>query len=346
MRTKNSHNVRIYFYLAALGVGIILLSILIFSKPTPVYEEKIIPVLGTYVRLNVAGDKVSPDVLINMAERELYRIHNKYSANVENSIVWELNKNGKVKVDEETLFLFQSTINYAMITGGAFDPTIRPLLALWGFDDVNSEKRVPSQEEINNVLSYVDYRFINIDEKNMEVSFLKEGVQVDLGGIAKGYAIDLVIQRIRAVDPNATGFIDAGGDVGIIGPKFGEVAWVIGIRDPFSNDTFKSMDTIYLTDGMVATSGDYERFFVQNGTKYHHIIDPQTGYPAQGIASVTVIAPNATAADAFATALFVLGFDNPALEYFTNFGIQAMIVSNNGEIRETSGFNYFREKLN
>ncbi len=158
-----------------------------------------------------------------------------------------------------------------------------------GFDDEFSTKRVPTQEEINEALSYVDYRFIDIDKDNMQVSLLKEGVEVDLGAIAKGYAVDLVIQRIREVDPKATGFIDAGGDIGIIGPKFKELAWVIGIRDPFSDEYFTSIDTIYLTNGGVATSGNYERYFISDGIKYHHIIDPQTGYPATGAVSVTVI---------------------------------------------------------
>jgi len=342
---KNRNNVRLYIYLIALGVGIVLLSLLIFSKPTPVYEEKEFPVLGTIVRVKVAGDKVSTNVLLNVAERELYRIHNKFSPNVEGSVVKKLNEERSVIFDEETLFLFQASINYSIITGGAFDPTIRPLLELWGFDDVNSKKRVPSQEEINEKLKMVDYRFINIDEDKKEISLLKDGVKVDLGGIAKGYAIDLVIQKIKEIDPNATGFVDAGGDIGIIGPKFGELAWVIGIRDPFSNDSLKPIDTIYLTNGAVVTSGDYERFFIQDGKKYHHILDPEDGYPADNASSVTVIAEKAMIADAFSTALFVLGYDNPALEYFTNFGVQAMLISPTGESTETSGFDYFREKL-
>ncbi|MBL5981486.1 thiamine biosynthesis protein ApbE [Petrotoga sp. 8T1HF07.NaAc.6.1] len=345
MRQKNMHSLRVYLYIAALGVGVLLLSLLLFSKPTPVYEEKEFPVLGTIVRVKVAGDKVSSNVLLNTAEQELYRLHNKFSPNVEGSIIQKLNTDRKVEVDEEGLFLFQATYNYAVITGGAFDPTVRPLLKLWGFDDINSPKKVPIQEEINRTLENVDYRFIKIDEEKREISLLKDGVEVDLGGIAKGYAIDLVIQKIKEIDPGATGFVDAGGDIGIIGPKFGELAWVIGIRDPFSQDVLKSIDTIYLTSGAVATSGDYERFFIEDGKKYHHILDPEDGYPAGNASSVTVIAEKAMIADVFSTALFVLGYDNPALDYFTDFGIQALIISPTGESTETSGFDYFREKM-
>jgi len=345
LRKKSGRSIRLYIYIAAIAVGVVLLSLLIFSKPTPVYNEKIFPSLGTVIRVNLAGDKVSSDVLINIAEKEFLRIHNKYSPNVQDSLVSILNQNGTVTVDEEALFLFQSAYNYAALTGGAFDPTVRPLIKLWGFDDEFSTKRVPTQEEINEALSYVDYRFIDIDKDNMQVSLLKEGVEVDLGAIAKGYAVDLVIQRIREVDPKATGFIDAGGDIGIIGPKFKELAWVIGIRDPFSNEYFTSIDTIYLTNGGVATSGNYERYFISDGIKYHHIIDPQTGYPATGAVSVTVISENVMIADVFSTALFVLGYDNPALEHFTDFGIQALVISPTGESTKTSGFDYFREKI-
>jgi len=345
LRKKSGRGIRPYLYIAAIAVGIIILGWLIFSKPVPVYQEKIFSSLGTVVRVNLAGDKVSSEVLVNIAEKEFSRIHNKYSPNTEGSLIYILNEKGKVKVDEEALFLFQSAVNYAALTGGAFDPTVRPLIKLWGFDDEFSTKRVPTQEEINQALSYVNYRFINIDKENMEVSFLKDGVEIDLGAIAKGYAIDLVIQRIREVDPKASGFIDAGGDIGIIGPKFKELPWVIGIRDPFSQDYFSAIDTIYLTNGGVATSGDYERYFISEGIKYHHILDPKTGYPARDAVSVTVISENAMTADIFSTALFVLGYENPALEYFTNFGIQALIISPTGERIETSGFNYFREKI-
>ncbi|MGM0639898.1 MAG: FAD:protein FMN transferase [Thermotogota bacterium] len=345
MRVKRNKNLTIYIYVGILIVGIGLIIFLIGSKPKPTYSDRVYDVLGTVVNIKVAGDKVSAETLLDIAGKELDRIHNKFSTNVESSIVNQLNEKGAIQVDEESMFLFQSSLNLAQITGGAFDPTIRPIIKLWGFDDSEAKKRVPSKEEIEDSLDEVSYKFVEIDEKNSTISFLKEDVQIDLGGIAKGYAVDRVIKRIKQVDPNASGFIEAGGDVGVIGPKNNNLPWIIGVRDPFSTNPYNYIEKIYLKNGSVVTSGNYERYFMQDGKRYHHLIDPDTGYPARGVASVTVIADSAMIADAYSTALFILGFDNPALDYYEEeFGVQVYIMSNENEIRQTDGFDYFKDK--
>jgi len=345
VRVKRNKNLTIFIYIGILIVGIGLIVFLISSKPKPTYSDRVYDVLGTVVNIKVAGEKVSAETLLDIAGKELDRIHNKFSTNVESSVVNQLNENGEIQVDEESLFLFQSSLNLAQITGGAFDPTIRPVIKLWGFDDSEAKKRVPSEDEIMEELDLVSYKFVEIDEKNSTVSFVKQGVQIDLGGIAKGYAVDRVIKRIKQVDPSASGFIEAGGDVGVIGPKYNSLPWVIGLRDPFSTNPYNYIEKIYLKTGSVVTSGNYERYFMQDGERYHHLIDPDTGYPARGVASVTVIADSAMIADAYSTALFILGFDNPALDYYEEeFGVQAYLVSKENEIRQTDGFDYFKDK--
>ena len=343
MWEKNNKVLKSIFSIALL-VSLSLILFLILSKPKPQYKEKVVSTLGTIIKIYISGEKVSTDTLLDISEKELQRLNQKFSANVEGSVVYRLNKNDEVECDEEALFLFQAALNTAKISGDAFDPTIRPLMKLWGFDDANSTKQVPSNEAIKTTLKYVNYRYVKIDQKKNKVYLLKKGVEIDLGGIAKGYAVDKVIERIKGIDPNATGFIDAGGDIGIIGPKYGNLPWAIGIRDPFKKGMYSSIGTLYLYSGAVATSGNYERFFIKDGVRYHHLIDPKTGYPSNKAVSSTVIAKKVMTADAFATTLFILGYDNPSLEYFTNFGIQAYIISPTGEGTKTSGFDYFMEK--
>ncbi|HPX15564.1 MAG TPA: FAD:protein FMN transferase [Petrotogaceae bacterium] len=347
MRTKDFSSISksTVLIFSMLGISLILVLFIIFSKPLPTYEKTEIFSLGTYVRIYIAGGKVSSKSLLKIAEKEIERLYAKYSSNIPSSVVYQLNEKREIECDEESLFLFQAAVNVSKITGDSFDPTLRPVLMLWGFDDVNSSKRVPSSYEIEQVLPFVSYKFIDIDSKNRKIKLLKEGVTVDLGGISKGFIVDRVIDRIKEIDPKATGFIDAGGDIGIIGPKFGNRPWQIGIRDPFSSDPAKLIDTLYIYSGAVATSGNYERYFIQNGTLYHHIIDPKTGYPAGNCRSCTVVSDKVMTADAYATGLFVLGIDNPALEYFTKFGVQAYLIDNTGKTAETSGFEYFRNKV-
>ncbi|SDC60809.1 FAD:protein FMN transferase [Geotoga petraea] len=345
MRVKGDRNLTIFVYIGILIVGIGLIIFLVTSKPTPTYSDRMYDVLGTVVNIRVAGDKVSSETLLDIAGKELDRIHNKFSTNVESSVVNQLNKNGSLKLDEESLFLFQSSLNLAQITGGAFDPTIRPIIKIWGFDDTKAQKQVPTQKQIEKNLEKVSYKLVEINEEKSTIKFLKEGMEVDLGGIAKGYAVDRVIKRIKQIDPYASGFVEAGGDVGVIGPKNNNLSWVIGLRNPFSSNPYDSVEKIYLKSGAVVTSGNYERYFVEDDVRYHHLIDPKTGYPARGLASVTVISESAMIADAYSTALFIMGFDNPALDYYEEeFGVQSYLISTDNDIRMSDGFDYFLNK--
>ncbi|PWJ95240.1 thiamine biosynthesis lipoprotein [Oceanotoga teriensis] len=342
MWKKGNGNVKNILYITFFLIAVFLLAFIIFYKPKPTYSDKQMDVLGTIVRVRVSGEKVSSSTLLDIAEKEFQRLHNKFSANIEESVVNQLNEKRELIMDEESLFLIKSSINISKMTGDAFDPTLRPVLKLWGFDDVESPKQVPNSEELKKTLELVNYRYIEIEGNKVKLT--KPGVKIDLGGIAKGYSVDMVIHRIKELDPKATGFIDAGGDIGIIGPKYGNLPWAIGIRDPFNTTQYTNIDIIYLYDGAIATSGDYERYFIENDKKYHHLIDPKTGYPANDAVSTTVIADDLMNADAFATAAFILGINNPSLDYFTNFGLQVFIIGKDKSTKETQGFDYFREK--
>ncbi len=192
--------------------------------------------------------------------------------------------------------------------GGAFDPTVGPLMALWGFRGT-TRTQPPDEAEIAAARARVDWRAIRLDtlpDGTSAASLACTDMALDLGGIAKGYAVDCAFDRLRATQE--TDFlINLGGNIRACGtPGAGRDGWRIGVRDPFRRDGL--LGTVTLADGeAVATSGNYERFVELAGTRYAHIIDPRSGRPVRGMAGVTVLAPTAAAADALSTTLFVLG---------------------------------------
>ena len=187
-------------------------------------------------------------------------------------------------------------------SGGAFDPTAEPLMRLWGF--YRGEGRLPAQAQIDSARALVG-RYRHIGETRSLVKEL-EGTSFDLGGIAKGYAIDRAAEALRALGiENA--LIDLGGNLFCMGAPPGRETWRVGVRDPQDKDRLFAV--LQTTDRAVATSGSYERYVIIDGRRYGHIMNPSTGRPAEGLLSVTVLAANATLADGLSTALFVAGFE-------------------------------------
>ncbi|MBN2416164.1 FAD:protein FMN transferase [bacterium] len=185
-------------------------------------------------------------------------------------------------------------------TGGAFDPTLGRVKDLWPF--TTPDPAPPDTAAVRSVLAFTGYRHLGIRGDTLSTS--RPGMELDLGGIAKGRAIDLAVSSLREAGISA-GIVDAGGDLRIFGTPPRKPFWNIGIRDPRSGGEI--FGVITTGEAAVATSGDYERFFIYNGKRYHHLLDPATGFPAAGTASVTIIAPSALEADAYATAVFIMG---------------------------------------
>ncbi|KAF2956756.1 FAD:protein FMN transferase [Marinitoga sp. 38H-ov] len=341
MLKRNTNNFLKYkgiLYIIILIISISLILFFVFHKPLPKYYSKKDFAMGTWVNVVVSGEKIDSEKLADIAFDEMSRIEKKFSKTIENSVISKLNKERSIIADKETLFLIKAAINYADLTGSAFDPTVGELIKIWGFDDINNEKRIPTQDEIKTALEGVSYKFIKIEGD--KISLLNDKTKIDLGGIAKGYAVDMAVQKIKELDPNATGFIDAGGDIGIIGPKFGKFPWVIGIRDP-DKGPYDIKEQIYLKEGAIVTSGNYERFFVKDGVKYHHLLDPKTGYPANYFKSVTIISDNAMKADAMSTAIFILGDKLIGLDSMTKYGIQIYGINSENKVIKTTGFEYY-----
>ncbi|MCM8781167.1 MAG: FAD:protein FMN transferase [Candidatus Omnitrophica bacterium] len=254
--------------------------------------------MGTYVEV------VSPEKrAIPIAFEEIKKIENLLSKYKEDSEIARLNKYGSLKVSPQTLDVLKIAKNFWLVTDGAFDITVGPLVKLWGFMD--RKYHLPEQDEISKALDFVGMDKISINEKENMVKLKNLGMQIDLGGIAKGYAVDSAVKRLRENGIKSC-LINAGGDIYCLGDNFGS-PWRVAIQHP---DREGFLDYLYLKDRAVATSGNYEQYFIKADKRYTHIFNPKTGYPVDlDISSVTVIASDCTTADALATAIFVLGKD-------------------------------------
>jgi FAD:protein FMN transferase len=207
-----------------------------------------------------------------------------------------------VRVPKELYDVLQTALHVSHLTSGAFDPTWAALGDLWRFDGAGPQ-RLPPPEEVERRRTLVGYRQLVLGPADRTAFLERRGARIGLGGIAKGYIAEaaanfLVARGVHDVLVAASGDMTARG-------RNGDRPWTIAIRDP--RDPSAAQATVTLEDESISTSGDYERFVVIDGRRYHHIIDPSTGYPATGTASVTVIAPHGAVADALATGLFVLG---------------------------------------
>ena len=280
----------------------------------------------------------------NAAEEEIYRLDSLLSRTNEASKVSLLNNaEGKmVPVGVALCDLIQTAATYTELTDGAFDITIAPVVSAWGF--TTDHYQVPEQEELEELLTHVGMEHVQLSGKSSasagyENASLDPGTQIDMGGIAKGYASDRFQEHQI---PQA--LISLGGNVLAWGSKPNGSAWRVGIQDPNApSDPNAYVGILQLTDAFAVTSGSYERFFEQDGVTYHHIIDPSTGYPAQnGLVSVTVVADaaqgNGTMCDALSTALFVMGREK-ALDFWRSGAcdFEMILVDEDGLVTVTAG---------
>lgn len=212
-----------------------------------------------------------------------------------------------VSVSNHTTRVLEIAKHYAEVSDGCFDVTIAPLVRLWGFSGGKERHEVPALDVLAKSLELVGSNHLTLNADDGTAFLAREGMQVDLGGVAKGYAVDVAWNALtHSGAENA--IIDLGGNMRCIGKPANAGTWRIGIRHPFQRD--RIVGVVNLPSGMaVATSGHYERFVEINGKRYAHIIDPRTGSPVEGMAGVTVVSSSAVEADAMSTALFVLGVE-------------------------------------
>ncbi|MBQ9673923.1 MAG: FAD:protein FMN transferase [Ruminococcus sp.] len=267
--------------------------------------------MDTYMNLTAYGKNA--DEAVDQAQKRVEELDKLLSTGEKNSEVSLLNKNRKAKLSEETFSLTEQSLYFYKLTDKAFDPAIYPIMKLWGFTDHNY--KVPDTNSIKSTLKYIDASKISIDKKTSTVILDGEGMEVDFGGIAKGYTSSQIIEIFKSCGIKS-GKVNLGGNVHLLGKKQDGSDWSIGIQNPNSTDDF--LGILKASDTAVITSGGYERNFEENGTVYHHIIDPSTGYPANnGLTSVTIISQNGTLADALSTSLFVMGTEK-AQDFWKN----------------------------
>jgi thiamine biosynthesis lipoprotein len=291
-------------------------------------------IMGTRITVELwADDQAQADRAIDAVLTELRHIDESMSTYKPTSEVSQVNAraaDGPMRISKELFDLLTTAKEYSVITDGAFDITYASVGYMYDF-----RKHIhPDEAQIAQALPAVNYRHVLLDAKNQTVQFSQKGVRIDLGGIAKGYSVDRGIDVLKSLGITRA-YVSAGGDSRIIGDRFGK-PWIVGIRDPRKGPG-EVIARIPLVDAAMSTSGDYERFFEENGVRYHHIIDPHTGHSASKVRSATVIGPYATRTDGLSKTAFVLGPEK-ALEIYNRLDdIDAIIVKLDGTIVYSKG---------
>lgn len=299
------------------------------------YKRKI-SMLGSPFEITVvAKDSVEAKKYIDLAIAEVKRIENQISDWIPTTQISLVNKNAgiqAVKVDSEVFDLVERAIKISEITEGAFDITYASMDKIWKFD--GSMTSMPSEEMIKKSVAKIGYKNIVLDKSNQTIFLKLVGMKLGLGGIGQGYIADKV-KDVLLANGCKSGIVNVSGDINAWGRQSNNKQWTVGIINPMNKN--KVFATFPLENSAVETSGSYEKFVVFNGIRYSHIIDPRTGYPAQGVVSVSVFAKQTEIADALATGIFVLGVE-VGLDLVNQLkGIECIIVDDKGKIHASKG---------
>ena len=287
----------------------IVLAIVLIVKPnTAVQFNSTQFLMNSFVQVSFNGknaEKAGREVFT-----ELKAFENEISMHINGSLISQINTNAgiqPVKLNDRALYIVSQSKKYSQLSNGLFDITIAPVVTEWGITSENP--KVPSKEKLNELLALVDYHDIIIDEANKTAMLARKGQSIDLGAVAKGYACDIV-REIAQKHKITSGFVSVGGNTVIIGKKPDGSDYNIGLRDPNGDET-QYILSLNFPDRTMATSGAYERFFIdENGNRYHHIIDPRTGYPAESdLLSVSVISKSGILTDILSTTFFIEGLE-------------------------------------
>ncbi len=263
--------------------------------------------MGSAYSVVVYGeDRTRMEEAVDAAFEEVHRLDQMLSNYKPESELSEVNRKAgeqAVPVTREMYDLLAACVEYSRASEGAFDITVGPLMKVWGF--YKGTGRLPHRAEVRGALERVGYRNIVLDGANRTVRFSKPGVELDPGGIGKGYAVDRMVEVLKQYGIQ-TAFVSASGSsIYGLGAPPGEKGWKVQIRDP--KDEKKTVADVYLKDESMSTSGNYEKFFRAEGRVYSHIMDPRTGWPAQGVLSVSAVTPRTIDSEAWTKPLFVNG---------------------------------------
>lgn len=293
--------------------------------------------LGTVVEIQIREtDQSKADSAISKAFKEIKRIDNLFSTFKEESPVWEINNSIDtiISIDTEIYNLLVLCDSVTKLSDGCFDVSLNNLWKVWGFD--TQSFRLPDKSEIDSALVFSGWNNIKLINHNKIIK--RRNVGLNFGAIAKGYAVDKAIDALKNFGINSA-LVNAGGEVKVMGND-----WKVGVQHP--RNTKELIEIVNLSDNSIATSGDYEQYFEVDEVRYHHLLNPRTGYPSTGIQSVSIINKSNAFADALATAVFVMGLNDGMRLIESLDDTEAMIVDEKGEIFYSSKFSNFLESEN
>ncbi len=307
------------------------------DKPLQVQRTQFL--LGTLVEITVRdSESTQAQRAITRAFQEIRRIESLMSSYLPESEVSRINRQAggeSVTVSREVVEVIRSGIHWGARSQGSLDITLGPIVDLWNFDEEVLE--IPDPVKVKQSLQLVDYNKVEIDGQSIRLP--QKGMVLQLGSIAKGFAVDRAIETLKS-NGIQQALINAGGDLRVLGNGGNGTPWKIGLQHPRKLDELTA--SFELNNQSVATSGDYQKFFMHGGKRYHHILNPATGLPARESVSATVIGPNAMVADALATAVFVLG-PNKGIDLLNSLEEwEGLVIGKNQKQYLSKGFGHLK----
>ena len=320
------------------SVLILMISLMLAScdKKEQVYSKDAF-MMGTVINLKYYGK--NGEKAIEESINRISEIEKEMSLNIEDSEICDVNENAGVKpikVSDDVFKVVEKSLYYGELSGGALDISIRPVDALWSIGSDN--ERVPENKEIKKALQSVDYKNIELDSDNNTVFLKNKSMAIDLGSIAKGYTADELVNILKKYNVDRA-FINLGGNLYVHGGKENNQPLNIGIQDP-KGDKGEYFGVLKVEDKSVVTSENYERYFIEDGKRYHHIMDPKTGYPSEnGVISTTIISDKSIDDDALSTSTYVLGVEK-GMELINSIeGVDAIFVTDDNKVYTSKGIN-------
>lgn len=293
--------------------------------------------LDTIIEIKIYNPDDNSEEIIDKAIGKITELEQLLSVHIEGSDIWNLQKNAgvqPVKVLDETLEVIQLSIEHSELTNGVFDITIGPLVDLWAIDP--PEGYIPTEEELETILPKVDYEKLIINEGNKTVFLEDEGMIANLGAIAKGYIADEV-KEVLIENGVENAIINLGGNVLLVGGRPDNTSFKIGIQDP-NSERGRYLGVVSAEDISIVSSGDYERYFEVEGNRYHHILNPITGYPADNeLRQVNILSENSALGDGLSTSVFLMGLEDGMALVESMDNIEAIFLTKDNKIYLSSG---------
>jgi len=293
--------------------------------------------IGTYIKISIYADKEAPSTLFDELFYTIDQYEKRISTSIESSEINAINEATGIEpvvVSDAVWQLIQKGIAYGELSDGKFDITIEPLVALWGIG--SDHARIPAKEEIQQAIGRIDYKTLVLDEEDHSVFLPEKGMGLDLGAIAKGFIAD-ELKAIIIARGYEHAIINLGGNVLTVGHKPNSETWSVGIRDPKGGQT-DILGVLHLKDNSIVSSGVYERFFEEDGVRYHHILNPFTGYPEQNsLQAISIVSKNSVDGDGLSTSLFVMGLKEAYAYASERDDIEVLLITDDNKLYYTEG---------